>query len=51
MLKARVMFPELVIASEFPLKSTNLGVEGFEDIGGRVDYATAIGPYGENTRN
>ena len=50
-LKARVMFPGLVIAPEFTLKSTDLGVEVFEDVGGRVDYATAIGPYGENTGN
>lgn len=50
-LKARATFPGLVIAPEFLLKSTDLGVEGFEDVGGRVDYATAIGPHGENTGN
>ena len=33
-LKARATFTGLVIAPEFPLKSADLGVEGFEDIGG-----------------
>ena len=43
--KARAKFPELFIAPEFSLKAADLGVEGFDDDGKRVDYTTEIGRY------
>ena len=41
--------PGFIIAPELHLKTTDLGVPGFEEVNGRVDYATAISPYGDQT--
>lgn len=48
---AREYYPGLVIAPEMQLKTTDLGIPGFEEVNGRVDYATAIGPYNDQTGN
>lgn len=43
--------PELILCPEYSLGSVDLGIEGLQDVSGRIDYVTAVIDTGVNTCN